>query len=451
MAGEGGFSTKLNGFDKNEVNEYISKMSKEKQKLEQDLKEREDKLKTAVKIASEADEKIKAAKEESDKQIADLNAQVKAERKKSEELILQIDDLKRKLKNGGGKSSGSDANAEKRAEEIINSANAKARRIIADAEKKAAGMSAGAPARAAVDGEAFMAALKGFQTTISNEIQKLGNKASQILKTPAPSFAAAAAPAAAADPMSMDNGFFEDMDSDAPASDNMSGFEEMAASAAANEMDMSAPAGDMDMDMGAADDMNVAPLEPEKTRTEMTDDFGKELLEQTVPSSSLNDAMQDMFGGSGGLEINGGGDSVDFDMGGSDNSDNTDNSGGFGGNDAQSDIDAMNALLGQMSAGLESMSGSSDMEQPAEEPAASNASNDDNPWANLQAQLDAMEKSGDFGGDDSGSDSAPAPTGDAPQAPSADDSSIWDFGGSSDDSGSDDMSDDMSADLFGSF
>lgn len=436
MAGEGGFSTKLNGFDKNEVNEYISKMSKEKQKLEQDLRATEDKLKTAVKIASEADDKIKAAKEETDKQIADLNAQIKTERKKSEELILQIDDLKRKLKNGGGKSSG-DANAEKRAEEIINSANAKARQIVADAEKKAAGMSAGAPGKAAVDGEALMAALKGFQATISNEIQKLSTTASRILKTPAPSFAAAAAPAAA-DPMSMDNGFFEDMDADSPASDNMGGFEEMAASAGLSDMDMSAP----------ADDMNVAPLEPEKTRTEMTDDFGKELLEQTVPSSSLNDAMQDMFGGSDDLEIKGRGDSVDFDMGGSDNSSGF---GSSGGNDAQSDIDAMNALLGQMSAGLESMTGSSEMEQPAEEPASSGASNDDNPWANLQAQLDAMEKSGNFGGDDgSGSESAPAATSEAPQAPSADDSSIWDFGGSSDDS-SDDMSDDMSADLFGSF
>jgi len=437
-AGEGGFSNQINGFNKAEVNEYISKMSKEKQKLEQDLRASEDKLKTAVKIASEADEKIKAAKEESDKQIADLNAQVKAERKKSEELVLQIDDLKRKLKNGGGKSLG-DPNTNKRAEEIINSANAKARQIIADAEKKAAGMSAGAPAKAAVDGEAFMAAFRGFQTTISNEIQKLGNKASQILKTPAPSFAAASAPVAAADPMSLDNGFFEDMDADTPAADNMSGFEEMAASAASNEMDMNASSGDMDM--------SVAPLEPEKTKNEMTDDFGRELLEQTVPSSELNDAMQDMFGGSGSLEINGGGDSVDFDMGGSDNSSNF---GSSGENDAQSDIDAMNALLGQMSAGLESMSGSSDMEQPAEEPASSGASNDDNPWANLQAQLDAMEKSGDFGGD-SGNDSAPAPTSEALQAPSADDSSIWDFGGSSDDSSSDDMSDDMSADLFGSF
>ncbi len=435
MAGEGGFSTKLNGFDKNEVNEYISKMSKEKQKLEQDLKASEEKLKTAVKIASEADDKIKASKEETDKQIADLNAQVKAERKKSEELILQIDDLKRKLKNGG-KSSGGDANADKRAEEIINSANAKARQIIADAEKKAAGMSAGAPAKAAAaDGAAFMAALKGFQTTISNEIQKLGTKASQILKTPAPSFTAAPAPAA--DPMSLDNGFFEDMDSDTPAADDMGGFEDLAASV-----------GSGDMNMGASmNDMDVAPLEPEKEKTEMTDDFSKDLIEQTIPSSSLNDAMQDMFGGSGDLEIKSSGDSVDFDMGGSDNSFGS----GSSANDAQSDIDAMNALLGQMSAGLEGMSGSVEMDQPAEEPAASNSSGDDNPWANLQAQLDAMEKSGNFGGDDgSGSDSAPAVTSEAPQAPSADDSSIWDFGGSSDD-GSDDMSDDMSADLFGSF
>ncbi len=430
-AGEGGFSSQINGFNKNEVNEYISKISKEKQKLEQDLKASEDKLKAAVKIASGADEKVKAAQEECSKQIADLNAQIKTERKKSEELVLQIDDLKRKLKNGGLKTSSGDPNAGKRAEEIISAANAKAKEIIANAEKKAAAV----PAKgAAVDGEAFMAALKAFQTTVSGEIQKLSSKASQILNTPAPSFATVSAPAAADTSMSMDNGFFEDMDSDAgaPSSDDMSGFVDMNPDLGSNSMDMTDAASDNDMmDMGStAEDMNIAPLEPEKPQNQPMDDFGKELLEQTVPSSSLNDAMQDMFASSGDLEINNSDDAVSFDMG--------------SGSDTQSDIDAMNALLGQMSAGLEGMGGSDSMDQPAEEPAAA----DDNPWANLQAQLDAMEKSGDFGGDDSGSAPEPEITGESAQAPSADDSSIWNFGS---DSSSDDMSDDMSADLFGSF
>lgn len=443
-AGEGGFSTQINGFNKNEVTEYIGKISKEKQKLESDLKASEEKLRAAVKIATEADEKVNAAKEESDKQIAELNAKLKEERKKSDELILQIDDLKRKLKNSGGKSSGGDANADKRAEEIINSANAKARQIIADAEKKAAGMSKGSASAAPagnVDSAALMNLLKGFQTMVSGELTKLTAKASDILKTPAP----AAAPAEADDTMGMSGAFFDNMD-DNSSSDDMGGFGDfggfggMTASEPAGSMDMSASSNDID-DMAAAE---VAPLDdPETPKNEMDEDFGKDLLAQSVPSSALSDAMQDMFGGAGGdLDIKGNDDSVDFDMGGGMDSDNS--------GSAMSDIDAMNALLGQMSASLESAGGSADNVSEAEE---ETSSADDNPWASLQAQLDAMEKSGNFGSDDSGNAPEPEMTTEAPAAPSADDSSIWDFGtpSDSDSSGDDDMSDDMSADLFGSF
>lgn len=444
MAGEGGFSTQVGGFNRNEVNEYISKMGKEKQKLEQDLKASEEKLKAAVKIASESDEKIKAAQEECRKQIDELNAQLKTERKKSEELVLQIDDLKRKLKNSGSsKAAAGDPNAAKRADEIISAANAKAKEIIANAQREAS--SSVSAKGTAVDGEALMAAIKAFRDTVTGEIQKLSSKASQILNTPAPSMTAASAPAQN-DFMSMGGGFFEDMDSDngasAPAFDDMGGFADMNTDFGSESADMTTPnaasGGDM-TDMGAsADDMDVAPLEPDNSQNQSMDDFGKELLEQTIPSSSLNDAMQDMFTASGSFEISSGGsdDAVSFDMG--------------SGDSAQSDIDAMNALLGQMSAGLEgaggmeSMDVSDSMDKPEESAPA-----DDNPWANLQAQLDAMEKSGDFGSDDSGNDAGPAITSDSAQAPSADDSSIWNFG--SDSSSSDDMSDDMSADLFGSF
>lgn len=441
-AGEGGFSTQINGFNKNEVTEYIGKISKEKQKLEADLKASEEKLRAAVKIATEADEKVNAAKEESDKQIAELNAKVKEERKKSDELILQIDDLKRKLKNSGGKSSGGDANADKRAEEIINSANAKARQIIADAEKKAAGMSKGSASAAPagnVDSAALMNLLKGFQTMVSGELTKLTAKASDILKTPAP--AAAAAPAEADDTMGMSGAFFENMDDNASSNDmggfgDFGGFGDITASEPADSMDMSASPNDMATEVAPLDD-------PETPKNEMDEDFGKDLLAQSVPSSALSDAMQDMFGAAGGdLDIKGNDDSVDFDMGGSMDSDNS--------GSAMSDIDAMNALLGQMSASLENAGGSADNVSEAEE---ETSSADDNPWASLQAQLDAMEKSGNFGGDDSGNAPEPEMTTEAPAAPSADDSSIWNFGNSSDSgsSGDDDMSDDMSADLFGSF
>ncbi len=471
-AGEGGFSNALNGFNKAEVNEYISKMSKEKQKLEQDLKAKDDSLKVATKLATEAEDKIKTIKEESDKQIAELSAKIKEERKKSDELIIQIDDLKRKLKNSGGKaSSGGDPNAEKRAEEIIRSANEKARKIIADAEKKAASMpakgTAAAPASGATgvdgaagaSGAALMNLLKGFQTMVSGELQKLTAKASDILKTPAPAMTAPAAAAAHAgrtaadDNMDMSNGLFGNMDDDNAANDDMSGFGDlgfgdMNAAQPDNSMDIS-PLNN-EMDMTAEPVTEVAALDdPDIPKAEMDEDFGKDLLEQTVPSSSLNDAMQDIFGAAGGdLEIKGSNDSVDFDMGGNldfgdlGGSDNSGNSDG-----GMSDIDAMNALLGQMSANLESSGGSAD--NAAED---MSASNDDNPWANLQAQLDEMEKSGNFGGEEPGAAPEPDMTAEAPAAPSADDSSIWNFGMPSDSDGSDDdMSDDMSADLFGSF
>ncbi len=463
MAGEGGFSNALNGFNKAEVNEYISKMSKEKQKLEQDLKAKDDSLKVATKLATEAEDKIKTIKEESDKQIAELNAKVREERKKSDELIIQMDDLKRKLKNSSGRNSSNDPNAEKRAEEIIRSANEKARKIIADAEKKAASMPAkgAAPASgasgataASVDSAALMNLLKGFQTMVSSELQKLTSKASDILKTPVPAMAAPAAAAKPKDDMDMAGGLFENMDGGASNDDmdgfgDFGGFGNMSASESDNSMDMSVPENDMDMigepvaEVAALDD-------PDIPKAEMDENFGKELIEQTVPSSSLNDAMQDFFGSAGGdIEIKGNNDSVDFDMGGNMDFGDLGGSDNSSGSDSgMSDIDAMNALLGQMSASLESSGGSAGNANGAEDM----SSNDDNPWANLQAQLDEMEKSGNFGGSDPGAAPEPDMTAEAPAAPSADDSSIWNFGMTSDsDNSDDDMSDDMSADLFGSF
>ncbi|MGN0678223.1 MAG: hypothetical protein ACI4JS_01010, partial [Oscillospiraceae bacterium] len=251
-----------------------------------------------------------------------------------------------------------------------------------------------------------------------------------------------AAPTEVDDTMGMSGAFFDNMDDNASSDDmggfgDFGGFGDMTASEPADSMDMSASPNDMATEVAPLDD-------PEIPKNEMDEDFGKDLLAQSVPSSALSDAMQDMFGAAGGdLDIKGNDDSVDFDMGGSMDSDNS--------GSAMSEIDAMNALLGQMSASLESAGGSADNVSEAEEETSSSA--DDNPWASLQAQLDAMEKSGNFGSDDSGNAPEPEMTTEAPAAPSADDSSIWNFGSSSDSgsSGDDDMSDDMSADLFGSF
>lgn len=423
-AGDGGFSTQVGGFNKNEVNEYIGKISKEKKELEAELREAQEKLKKLENISDEADAKVKQAQEDCEKKIAEANTQVRNERKKSEELILQIDDLKRKLKNGGFKS-GSTGDADKRAEEIINAANEKARKIIANAEKTAASMSGGVSTKS-VDVNALMTLLKGFQSTVSNELQKLSAKASEVLNTPVANIAV---PAPAKSDNSMD-GFFSNIDEESSDND-MNGFADMTAAEPAG--DITAPASN-DMDM---EDMNVAPLDdPDIPKNEPNDDFSRDLLAQSVPTSALNDAMQDLLNSaSGSSDIKGNDDSVDFDMGG----DSADS--------GMSDIDAMNALLGQMSASLESAGGSAELDnEPAEEPASSS---DDNPWASLQAQLDAMEKSGNYGEDSTESEPEGETITDVPQAPSADDANIWNFGSSS--SSDDDMSDDMSADLFGSF
>lgn len=423
-AGDGGFSNQINGFNKNEVNEYIGKISKEKKELENDLKAAEDKIKAAEKRASEAEAKINSSKEESDKQIAELTAQVKEERKKSEEYINQIDDLKRKLKNGGKISS--DPNADRQAAEIIAKAKAQAAQIIEDAKKNAPASSA-APA---VDASAFMTAFNSFKNAVTNEMQKFSSKAGEILKTPISGMGGSG---------SYENSsasLFENMD------DGMDTGMGSADVTAASDLDMS---GMSDM-MDAVSE--VAPLDdPEKPQHEMVDSFDNELLAQTVPTTTSDN---DMFNTSSDIDVGGTDGPVGFDM-------------GSEAGDAQSDLDAMNALLGQMSASLESAGGSAmgsmdDMDSMNDmgsmgsfnEPAPETPK-EDNPWANLQAQLDAMEKSGDYGSDEQGNEPQPDITSDAQEAPSADDSSIWNFGGDSPSGSDDDMSDDMSADLFGSF
>lgn len=416
-AGDGGFSNQINGFNKNEVNEYIGKISKEKKELENELKAAEDKIKAAEKRASEAEAKISSSKEESDKQIAELTAQVKEERKKSEEYINQIDDLKRKLKNGGKISS--DPNADKQAAEIIAKAKAQAAQIIEDAKKNAPSSSA-----PAVDTAAFMTAFNSFKNAVTNEMQKFGSKAGEILKAPVSGMGVSG---------SYENSsasLFENMDD---GMDTGMGSTDVTA---ASDLDMS---GMSDM-MDAVSE--VAPLDdPEKPQHEMVDSFDNELLAQTVPTA-VSDT--DMFNAVSDVDVGGTDGPVGFDMGSETN-------------DAQSDLDAMNALLGQMSASLESAGGSvmgsmDDMDSMGSfNELAPETSKEDNPWANLQAQLDAMEKSGDYGSDEQGNEPQPDITSDAQEAPSADDSSIWNFGGDSSTGSDDDMNDDMSADLFGSF
>ena len=59
--GDGGFSTKPMGFDKNEVNEYISNLRKRMNEIEAEKKLNDEKTEAALKQAESADERVKEA------------------------------------------------------------------------------------------------------------------------------------------------------------------------------------------------------------------------------------------------------------------------------------------------------------------------------------------------------------------------------------------------------
>ena len=195
-------------------------------------------------------------------------------------------------------------------------------------------------------------------------------------------------------------------------------------------------------DMDKPEEMveHVAPLDvSDHAEASFDNDFTKDLLAQTMPSSSLeNDADEDLLAAVKAAEEAAAikpSSVSDISM-----DDEPEDSG-------MSEEDALMKALRDAEAALQSVSDSGNSgndEAPQEEPAA------EDPWADLQKQLEAMESA-------NGADSAisydepekqeePAEEKTA-TPPSADDSSIWDFGGNS---GSDNGDDDMSSD-FGGF
>ena len=172
--------------------------------------------------------------------------------------------------------------------------------------------------------------------------------------------------------------------------------------------------------------------------------FDQDLLSQTMPSGSLGDVGNELLEAVKAAEASFAVQPTqpevdDLDM-------DEEPAATFGG-DTEDDL--MKALR-EAEAALNSLApAETDMseEAPAASSSADSGSSAGDPWADLQAQLEAMEQSGNFSDSDVLGDTAPAAVATAandPAAPSADDSSIWDFGGSSD------SDDDMSGD-FGGF
>lgn len=477
--GEGGFSQQPMGFNKKEVNDYIAKINQRMKEIETEKKANDEKTQAALKKAQEADAKIKAAVDGSAKKIADLEAELKNERRSEESLMKQIDELKLKLKqkakvdaasakDSDAKAAAVISKANAQAKEIIDKANATARDTVEKAKEAATKMvtdaqSAGAAANTAGLDE-FMSVLNGFIAKVTSGVNEVNQKASELLGAQAaapvtvPDFSnitapqaeapkAAKAPKAAPAAKSAEDDLFALLEDDEPDMTDMSDMSEdldmitevqplddprnVPTAVVLEEFDLSASS-DMDLDFDAPI-TEVRPLDEKKRGHEnlVDDDFEKQMLAQTANSASLrNDLNDDMLASVRQQE-------EQFAV-----KPTKDDVGGFS-MDMSEDEDPMAAMLRQAELAFGGATGESVEEETVEE-APAGSSDDNNPWAALQNELLAMEKSGDLDESDNGAASAAAAD---PTVPSADDSAIWDFGDSSSSSDDDDMG--MSSDLFG--
>lgn len=482
MAGDGGFSTKAMGFDKKEVNDYIANLNQRMKTIEAEKKDNDEKTAKALKAAKEADAKIKAAVDEGKKQAAELEAQLKNERKTGESLMKQIDELKLKLKqkastdaagakNADAKAQAVLAKANEQAKQIIDKANAVAKDTVEKAKATATKMVSGAGGSASgVDNAAldeFMGVLNGFISKVTSGVNEVNQKASELLGAAArepvtvPDFsnvsapqaavpkAAPAAPKSAAKNEKTDD-LFALLEDDEPetAKEEEEELELVTevqplddpkntpTAVVLEEFDLSSTT-EMDLDLDSPV-TEVRPLDANKRGSDhlVDDDFEKQMLSQTANSASLRDELNEELLSSVKKQeekfaVKPTKDEVgDFSM------------------DMSEEEDPMAAMLKQAELAFGGVTGASvEEEEPEKEEASSNDAGD-NPWAALQDELFAMEKSGSL--DNSDDDSSSSPSSGDPAAPNADDSSIWDFGMDSD-SGSSDDDMGMSSDLFGNF
>ena len=488
--GEGGFSTKAMGFDKKEVNDYIAKLNQRMKEIETEKKENDEKTQKALKAAQDADAKIKKAADESAKKIADLELQLKTERRNEENLLIQIDDLKRKLKQGGGAAAGGSKAADKAADEIIAKANATAKSIVDKANATAketvekakatatqmvsqAGASAGAGGADPAKLDEFMKVLSAFTEKVTSGVNEVNKKASELLgaksaapvtvpdfsnitapqaEAPKATASKPAAPTKESKPSALSDDLFAMLEEDDAPSASMDDDDDMITevqplddpsnapgAVVLEEFDLSGSPLDMDMDLDTPVS-EVKPISAKKNqKVDLSDDFEKQMLTQTANSAALrNELDEDILAAVKQQEEH-------FAVKPTDE--------GVGDLSMESeDEDPLTAMLKQAELTFGGATGRpSEEEDEVEEsePASSSSADSANPWAALQDELMAMEKSGDLGSADIETDTVAA---ESAAAPSADDANIWDFG--DDSSGSSDDDDDdmgMSSDLFGNF
>ena len=493
--GEGGFSTKAMGFDKKEVNDYIAKLNQRMKEIETEKKENDEKTQKALKAAQDADAKIKKAADESAKKIADLELQLKTERRNEENLLIQIDDLKRKLKQGGGAAAGGSKAADKAADEIIAKANATAKSIVDKANATAketvekakatatqmvsqAGASAGAGGADPAKLDEFMKVLSAFTEKVTSGVNEVNKKASELLgaksaapvtvpdfsnitapqaeapKAEAPKAAAPkpAAPAKESKTSVLSDDLFAMLEEDDAPSASMDDDDDdmitevqplddpsnAPGAVVLEEFDLSGSPLDMDLDLDAPVS-EVKPISSKKNeKVDLDLDFEKQMLTQTANNAALRSELdEDILSAVKQQE-------EAFAVKPTDE--------GVGGLSMESeDEDPLTAMLKQAEltfGGATGRPSEEENEVEESEPASSSSADSANPWAALQDELMAMEKSGDLGSADIETDTGAA---ESAAAPSADDANIWDFGDSSTSSSDDDDDMGMSSDLFGNF
>lgn len=524
--GDGGFKQVAFGFDKNEVNTYISDLRKKMKSMEEDMKANDKKTAEAEKLAEEADERIKAAVKEGEDKCAELESRLSAADGKAEKLEAEIDKLKKELQDERKKMSdmllsgkGVSAEANKAYTEIIDKAKADADAIISGANAKAADIVAaananceGVNARTAEFLDAVKAQIEaltsGYNTINASAAQLLGAEipeiqpvkleaAAAVQSAPAAAKEAVieeiSAPAAKSEPeeeivseitaseeVMEVKPSSEDMpaitEADKEAGDGLASFDdvwggnELAQTIYNNEKkdavplvnpeakdlfgnDLFAAESEAENDLSAdftqpqEDDVvdEIKPLDVSDIADAKFDNgFDNDLLAQTMPSSALegmDDALLEAVKAAeaafavqpANSELS------DFDM------------------DEQEEEPAANTEDELMKALREAEQALNDL-APADaaednlstaDSAAGSSSDSSNPWADLQKQLEDMEQSGSFAAEtDIPTNDEPSSAEADPAAPSADDSSIWNFGNSTSSSSDDD---DMSGDMFGGF
>ena len=193
MAAGDGFKQVPFGFDKNEVNSYISDLRKKMSANEAEMRKNEEKTKAAEKLAAEADERIKAAVDEGNRKAEELTAQLDEEKETTKRQLIEIRNLKDRidsekkkmtdmLKNGKGVSE----EATRAFNEVIEKANEEAAAIIENAGKQADELISDARRRSALMAErtdGFLKMLREQLESMNSGYNAMNAAAAELLGT----------------------------------------------------------------------------------------------------------------------------------------------------------------------------------------------------------------------------------------------------------------------------